>query len=59
MPYNEFVREQLREICWRRMRNPNRYNGIMLRVFLRSAKRLWHKKILPLKRYDVVDDQLM
>jgi len=59
MPYNQFVREQLAGDIL--AADPNAgvgYRGIIATGFLALGKKALAQKDLPLKRYDVVDDQI-
>ncbi|MES1262601.1 MAG: PSD1 and planctomycete cytochrome C domain-containing protein [Acidobacteriota bacterium] len=59
MPYNQFVREQLAGDVL--AADPNSgvgYRGIIATGFLALGKKALAQKDLPLKRYDVVDDQI-
>ncbi len=59
MPYNQFVREQLAGDIF--AADPNSgvgYRGIVATGFLALGKKALAQKDLPLKRYDVVDDQI-
>ncbi len=59
MPYNQFVREQLAGDLL--AADPNSgvgYRGIIATGFLALGKKALAQKDLPLKRYDVVDDQI-
>ncbi len=59
MPYNQFVREQLAGDIL--AADPNAgvgYRGIVATGFLALGKKALAQKDLPLKRYDVVDDQI-
>ena len=59
MPYNQFVREQLAGDVL--AADPNSgvgYRGIVATGFLALGKKALAQKDLPLKRYDVVDDQI-
>ncbi len=59
MPYDEFVREQLAGDVL--AADPNSgvgYRGIVATGFLSLGKKALAQKDLPLKRYDVVDDQI-
>ena len=59
MPYNEFVREQLAgDLLAADERSGIGYNGIIATGFLALGKKALAQKDLPLKRYDVVDDQI-
>ncbi len=59
MPYNEFVREQLAgDILAARPDSGVGYQGIVATGFLALGKKALAQKDLPLKRYDVVDDQI-
>ncbi len=59
MPYNQFVREQLAGDVL--AADPNSgvgYRGIVATGFLALGKKALAQKDLPLKRYDVIDDQI-
>ena len=59
MPYNEFVREQLAgDILAADPNSGVGYRGIVATGFLSLGKKALAQKDLPLKRYDVVDDQI-
>ena len=59
MPYNEFVREQLAgDILAADPNSGVGYQGIVATGFLSLGKKALAQKDLPLKRYDVVDDQI-
>jgi cytochrome c553 len=59
MPYNEFVREQLAgDILAADPNSGVGYRGIVATGFLALGKKALAQKDLPLKRYDVVDDQI-
>jgi hypothetical protein len=59
MPYNEFVREQLAgDILAADTNSGVGYRGIVATGFLALGKKALAQKDLPLKRYDVVDDQI-
>ncbi len=59
MPYNEFVREQLAgDILAADPNSGVGYRGIIATGFLALGKKALAQKDLPLKRYDVVDDQI-
>ncbi len=59
MPYNEFVREQLAgDILAAKPGSGVGYEGIVATGFLALGKKALAQKDLPLKRYDVVDDQI-
>jgi hypothetical protein len=59
MPYNEFVREQLAgDLLAADEKSGIGYNGIIATGFLALGKKALAQKDLPLKRYDVVDDQI-
>jgi hypothetical protein len=59
MPYNEFVREQLAgDILAGDPKSGAGYRGIVATGFLALGKKALAQKDLPLKRYDVVDDQI-
>ena len=59
MPYNQFVREQLAgDILAADAKSGVGYRGIVATGFLALGKKALAQKDLPLKRYDVVDDQI-
>ncbi len=59
MPYNQFVREQLAgDILAADENSGVGYRGIVATGFLALGKKALAQKDLPLKRYDVVDDQI-
>jgi len=59
MPYNQFVREQLAgDILAADSNSGVGYRGIVATGFLALGKKELAQKDLPLKRYDVVDDQI-
>jgi cytochrome c553 len=59
MPYNEFVRQQLAgDILASQPNSGVGYEGIVATGFLALGKKALAQKDLPLKRYDVVDDQI-
>ena len=59
MPYNQFVREQLAgDILAADEKSGVGYRGIVATGFLALGKKALAQKDLPLKRYDVVDDQI-
>jgi len=59
MPYNQFVREQLAgDILAADPKSGVGYRGIVATGFLALGKKALAQKDLPLKRYDVVDDQI-
>jgi hypothetical protein len=59
MPYNQFVREQLAgDILAADSNSGVGYRGIVATGFLALGKKALAQKDLPLKRYDVVDDQI-
>jgi hypothetical protein len=59
MPYNQFVREQLAgDILAADPNSAVGYRGIVATGFLALGKKALAQKDLPLKRYDVVDDQI-
>jgi mono/diheme cytochrome c family protein len=59
MPYNEFVREQLAgDVLAADPGSGVGYRGIIATGFLALGKKALAQKDLPLKRYDVVDDQI-
>ena len=59
MPYDEFVREQLAgDILAADPKSGVGYDGIIATGFLALGKKALAQKDLPLKRYDVVDDQI-
>jgi hypothetical protein len=59
MPYTEFVREQLAgDILAAKPDSGVGYQGIVATGFLALGKKALAQKDLPLKRYDVVDDQI-
>ena len=59
MPYNQFVREQLAgDILAADPNSDVGYRGIVATGFLALGKKALAQKDLPLKRYDVVDDQI-
>ncbi len=59
MPYNQFVREQLAgDILAADPSSGVGYRGIVATGFLALGKKALAQKDLPLKRYDVVDDQI-
>jgi Protein of unknown function (DUF1549)/Protein of unknown function (DUF1553)/Planctomycete cytochrome C len=59
MPYNQFVREQLAgDILAADPNSGIGYRGIVATGFLALGKKALAQKDLPLKRYDVVDDQI-
>jgi len=59
MPYNQFVREQLAgDILAAEPNSGIGYRGIVATGFLALGKKALAQKDLPLKRYDVVDDQI-
>jgi len=59
MPYDEFVREQLAgDILAADPNSGVGYRGIVATGFLSLGKKALAQKDLPLKRYDVVDDQI-
>jgi hypothetical protein len=59
MPYNQFVREQLAgDILAADPNSGTGYRGIVATGFLALGKKALAQKDLPLKRYDVVDDQI-
>jgi hypothetical protein len=59
MPYNQFVREQLAgDILAADPHSGVGYRGIVATGFLALGKKALAQKDLPLKRYDVVDDQI-
>ncbi len=59
MPYNQFVREQLAgDILASDEKSGVGYGGIVATGFLALGKKALAQKDLPLKRYDVVDDQI-
>jgi hypothetical protein len=59
MPYNQFVREQLAgDILAADPSSGVGYRGIIATGFLALGKKALAQKDLPLKRYDVVDDQI-
>ncbi|MDE3198628.1 MAG: DUF1549 domain-containing protein [Acidobacteriota bacterium] len=59
MPYNQFVREQLAgDILAADPNSGVGYRGYVATGFLALGKKALAQKDLPLKRYDVVDDQI-
>ena len=59
MPYDQFVREQLAgDILAADPNSGVGYRGIVATGFLAVGKKALAQKDLPLKRYDVVDDQI-
>ena len=59
MPYNQFVREQLAgDVLAADPASGVGYRGIVATGFLALGKKALAQKDLPLKRYDVVDDQI-
>ena len=59
MPFNQFVREQLAgDILAADPNSGVGYRGIVATGFLALGKKALAQKDLPLKRYDVVDDQI-
>ncbi len=59
MPYSQFVREQLAgDILAADPNSGVGYRGIIATGFLALGKKALAQKDLPLKRYDVVDDQI-
>jgi cytochrome c553 len=59
MPYNQFVREQLAgDILAADPNSGVGYRGIIATGFLALGKKALAQKDLPLKRYDVIDDQI-
>jgi len=59
MPYSQFVREQLAgDILAADAKSGAGYRGIVATGFLALGKKALAQKDLPLKRYDVVDDQI-
>ena len=59
MPYSQFVREQLAgDILAADEKSGVGYGGIVATGFLALGKKALAQKDLPLKRYDVVDDQI-
>ncbi len=59
MPYSQFVREQLAgDILAADPNSGVGYRGIVATGFLALGKKALAQKDLPLKRYDVVDDQI-
>jgi hypothetical protein len=59
MPYSQFVREQLAgDILAEKPDSGVGYEGIVATGFLALGKKALAQKDLPLKRYDVVDDQI-
>ncbi len=59
MPYNQFVKEQLAgDILAADPNSGVGYRGIVATGFLALGKKALAQKDLPLKRYDVVDDQI-
>ncbi len=59
MPYDQFVREQLAgDILAADPNSGVGYRGIIATGFLALGKKALAQKDLPLKRYDVVDDQI-
>jgi len=59
MPYDQFVREQLAgDILAADPKSGVGYRGIVATGFLALGKKALAQKDLPLKRYDVVDDQI-
>jgi hypothetical protein len=59
MPYDQFVREQLAgDILSADPNSGVGYRGIVATGFLALGKKALAQKDLPLKRYDVVDDQI-
>ena len=59
LPYNQFVREQLAgDILASDPSSGVGYRGIVATGFLALGKKALAQKDLPLKRYDVVDDQI-
>jgi mono/diheme cytochrome c family protein len=59
MPYDQFVREQLAgDILAADPKSGVGYEGIVATGFLALGKKALAQKDLPLKRYDVVDDQI-
>jgi len=59
MPYNQFVREQLAgDILAADPSSGVGYRGVVATGFLALGKKALAQKDLPLKRYDVVDDQI-
>ncbi|MCU1328599.1 MAG: Planctomycete cytochrome [Bryobacterales bacterium] len=59
MPYDQFVREQLAGDILAADPNSNTgYRGVVATGFLALGKKALAQKDLPLKRYDVVDDQI-
>ncbi len=59
MPYNQFVREQLAgDVLARNETSGVGHRGIVATGFLALGKKALAQKDLPLKRYDVVDDQI-
>ena len=59
MPYNQFVREQLAgDILAADPSSGVGYRGVIATGFLALGKKALAQKDLPLKRYDVVDDQI-
>lgn len=59
MPYDQFVREQLAgDILAADSNSGVGYRGVVATGFLALGKKALAQKDLPLKRYDVVDDQI-
>ncbi len=59
MPYNQFVREQLAgDVLAADPKSGVGYRGVVATGFLALGKKALAQKDLPLKRYDVVDDQI-
>ena len=59
MPYNQFVREQLAgDVLAENAQSDVGYRGVVATGFLALGKKALAQKDLPLKRYDVVDDQI-
>lgn len=59
MPYNQFVREQLAgDILAADPNSGVGFRGVVATGFLALGKKALAQKDLPLKRYDVVDDQI-
>ena len=59
MPYNQFVREQLAgDVLAADPASGVGYRGVVATGFLALGKKALAQKDLPLKRYDVVDDQI-
>ncbi len=59
MPYNQFVREQLAgDVLAADEKSGVGYRGVVATGFLALGKKALAQKDLPLKRYDVVDDQI-